>query len=101
MSGTSYSASVPQMREVSLRMEQNGFTMDDDLKHLAPEDLGRVRRWVEDRFVNAVCPLVVRLRLSLPEKLRSDDTLLVAQVAVQRVLAAVDEVRRMEGETGF
>ena len=87
--------------ENSNLMEQPIRTLDDDLRHLAPEDLNRVRRWVEDRFVNAVCPLAVRLRLSMPENLRSDYTLQTALVAVERVMAAVDEVRRMDGETGF
>ena len=89
------------MWENGLRMEQQMLSLDDDLKNLAPEDLNRVRRWVEDRFVNAVCPLAVRLRLSIPENLRSDYTLQAAQVAVERVLAAVDEVRRIDNETGF
>ena len=89
------------MWENGLRMEQQMLSLDDDLKQLAPEDLNRVRRWVEDRFVNAVCPLAVRLRLSMPESLRSDCTLQTALVAVERVMAAVDEVRRMDGETGF
>ena len=89
------------MWENGLRMEQQMLSLDDDLKQLAPEDLNRVRRWVEDRFVNAVCPLAVRLRLSMPESLRSDCTLQTALVAVERVMAAVYEVRRMDGETGF
>ena len=75
--------------------------LDDDLKCLAPEDLCRVRRWVEDRFVNAVCALSVRLRLAMPEGVSSDHTLQAAKVAVDRVLAAVDEVRMMDNETGF
>lgn len=82
-------------------MEQQMLSLEDDLKQLTPEDLNRVRRWVEDRFVNAVCPLAVRLRLSMPENLRSDYTLQTALVAVERVMAAVDEVRRMDCETGF
>lgn len=89
------------MWENSLRMEQEMLSLDDDLRNLAPEDLNRVRRWVEDRFVNAVCPLAVRLRLSMPESLRSDYTLQTALVAVERVMAAVDEVRRIDNETGF
>jgi hypothetical protein len=89
------------MWENSLRMEQQMRSLDDDLKQLAPADLSRVRRWVEDRFVNAVCPLAVRLRLSMPDSLRSDYTLQTALVAVERVMAAVDEVRKMDGETEF
>ena len=82
-------------------MEESMLSLDDDLKHLASEDLGRVRRWIEDKFVNAVCPLVVRLRLAVPERVYTDHTLMAAQVAVDRVLAAVDEVRRMDGDTDF
>jgi hypothetical protein len=37
----------------------------------------------------------------MPDNLRSDYTLQVALVAVERVMAAVDEVRRMDGETRF
>jgi hypothetical protein len=89
------------MWENSPGVQQQVFTLDDDLKNLAPEDLGRVRRWVEDRFVNAVCPLMVQLRLSTPENEPFESTLQVAQVAVERVLAAVDEVRRMDSEMVF
>jgi acetoin utilization deacetylase AcuC-like enzyme len=80
-------------------MEQAILSLDDNLKSLAPEDLGRVRRWVEDRFVNAVCPLAVRLRLVKPDMVWSDHTLHAAQVAVERVLAAVEEVRNMDKRT--
>jgi len=73
---------------------------DDVLAHLAPEDLGRVRRWIEDRFVNAVCPLAIRLNLEMPWMLRADRTLQEAKRAVDRVLAAVEEVRRIDGEAG-
>jgi hypothetical protein len=98
MSGIIYSARGDQMWEYGPPAEQQMFSLDDDLKNLAPEDLGRVRRWVEDRFVNAVCPLMVQLRLSMPENVPFDSTHQVAQVAVERVLAAVDEVRRMDSE---
>jgi hypothetical protein len=101
MSGIIYCTRGEQMWEYGPRMEQRVFSLDDDLKHLAPEDLARVRRWVEDRFVNAVCPLAVQLRLSMPENVCFDSTRQVALVAVERVLAAVDEVRRIDSEMVF
>ena len=73
---------------------------DDALTNLPPEDLGRVRRWIEDRFINAVCPLAIRLNLEMPWILSADRTLQEAQRAVERVLAAVEEIRRMDGEAG-
>ena len=71
---------------------------DDALASLAPEDLGRVRRWIEDRFINAVCPLAFRLNREMPWMLSADRTLQEAQHAVERVLAAVEEIRRIDGE---
>ena len=71
---------------------------DDVLANLAPEDLGRVRRWIEDRFINAVCPLAFHLNREMPWMLGADRTLQEAQRAVERVLAAVEEIRRIDGE---
>lgn len=96
-----HTIAAPRHAGNSPRLEPAMCALDDDLKNLAPEDLGRVRRWVEDRFVNAVCALAVRLRLAVPESVNSDRTLQAAKVAVDRVLAAVDEVRMMDNETGF
>ncbi len=69
--------------------------LDDDLTALRPDDLHRVCRWVEDRLINAVTPLAIRLQLDMPGGACVDHTLLAAQWAVKRVLAAVDEVRRI------
>ncbi len=66
-----------------------------DLSGLAPEDLRRVSEWIEDRFVNAVHPLAIRLQLQPSGMPCSDRTLLAAQWTVKRVLAAVEEVRRI------
>jgi hypothetical protein len=70
---------------------------DDSLASLRPEDLGRVRSWIEDRFINAVCPLALRLNMEMPWLLSKDRTLQEAQRTIDRVLAAVEEVRRIDG----
>lgn len=70
---------------------------DDSLAGLRPEDLGRVRSWIEDRFINAVCPLALRLNMEMPWLLSKDRTLQEAQRTIDRVLAAVEEVRRIDG----
>lgn len=72
---------------------------DDALTNLTPEDLGRVRSWIEDRFLNAVCPLALRLNLETPLLLSTDRTLQEAQRTIARVLAAVDEIRRLDAQT--
>ena len=69
------------------------YLYDDDLTTLSPEDLDRVCRWVEDRFVNAVTPLAMELQKDRSGTLCADRTLLIAKRAVKRVLAAVEEVR--------
>ncbi len=70
---------------------------DDSLASLRPEDLGRVRSWIEDRFINAVFPLALRLNMEMPSLLTKDRTLQEAQRTIDRVLAAVEEVRRIDG----
>jgi hypothetical protein len=56
-----------------------------------------VRSWVEDRFINAVCPLALRLNMEAPWQLSKDRTLQEARRTIDRVLAAVEEVRRIDG----
>jgi len=70
---------------------------DVSLASLRPEDLGRVRSWIEDRFINAVCPLALRLNMEMPWLLTKDRTLQEAQRTIDRVLAAVEEIRRIDG----
>jgi hypothetical protein len=72
---------------------------DDALANLTPEDLGRVRSWIEDRFLNAVCPLALRLNLEMPWLLSRNPALQEAQRTIERVLAAVEEVRRIDSQT--
>ena len=67
--------------------------LDDDLSKLSAEDLARVCRFAEDRFLNAITPLDIRLQQEVPGSIRADQTLRAAQGAVKRVLAAVNEVR--------
>ena len=81
-------------------VRSGGRTMlcaDDSLASLRPEDLGRVRSWIEDRFINAVCPLALRLNMEMPWLLTKDRTLQEAQRTIDRVLAAVEEIRRIDG----
>jgi hypothetical protein len=68
---------------------------DDDLSRLNPEDLQRVCVYIEDRFVNAVTPLAVRLQRELPDHIARNPTLQVAQRVVDRILAVVEEVRSL------
>jgi len=75
------------------------YRHDDGLSTLHPEDLRRVCLWVEDRFVNAVTPLAIRIQTEIGDGPCVDRTLQVAQWAVKGVLEAVDELRTMTGET--
>jgi hypothetical protein len=71
------------------------YQPDDDLSPLCPEDLYRVCRWAEDRLVNAVTPFAIRLQGEMAGGMCGDHTLAAAQWAVTRVLAAVEEIRRI------
>lgn len=68
--------------------------IEDDLEKLSPDDLRRVCRWAEDRFVNAVTPLAVQLQLD-ERTGGGEHTLAAARWAVRRILDAIDEVRRI------
>ncbi|MBI4241487.1 MAG: hypothetical protein HY613_07195 [Candidatus Rokubacteria bacterium] len=70
-------------------------SFDDRLDRLSIDELRRVVRFVEDRFVNAVTPLSVRLQMEMPGSLRADPTLQAAQDAVKRVLGGVEEARNI------
>jgi hypothetical protein len=68
--------------------------LDDDLSKLSPEDLARVCRWVEDRMINAITPLDVRLQAhGLPGVMACDPVYQDAKKAVERIRTAVQEVR--------
>jgi hypothetical protein len=56
-----------------------------------------VCRLVEDRFVNAIAPLSVRLQRESPVNLACDGALQEAQRTVEHVMRCVNEVRRMAG----
>jgi hypothetical protein len=74
---------------------------DDDLSRLSAEDLARVCRWVEDRMINAITPLDVRLQLEMPGTMAADPTLQTARKAVQRVMTAVGELRALARRAGM
>jgi hypothetical protein len=74
--------------------------LDDDLSKLSPEDLRRVRRWVEDRMINAIYPLSIRLQMEMPGTMGADLTLQEARGAVDRVMEAVEEVRKLAAGRG-
>lgn len=67
--------------------------LNQDLSKLSKEDLAIVRRWVEDAFVNAICPLATRLQMEMSGTLAADKTLQAAQVAVRKVMEKVEFVR--------
>ena len=74
---------------------------DDDLSKLAPEDLRRVCRWVEDRMINAVTPLDMELQRQVPGMMAADVVYQRARRAVDRVVQIVGEVRALaRGDDG-
>ncbi len=78
----------------SLRVTASVPSLPDcDLSRLAPEDIARVRRWAEDRILNAITPLSYRLQLAPPWAIACDKTLLAATRAVERLENIVAEVR--------
>lgn len=71
---------------------------DCDLSKLAPDDLVRVLRWVEDRMINAIAPLDMRLSLEPPGAMDCDKTLQAGKRACARVMEHIAELRRLAGE---
>ena len=69
--------------------------LDVDLSRLSPSDLALVRRWAEDRLINAVTPLDIRLQLEQPGVLACDLTCQEARRTVERIVGIVDEVRAL------
>jgi hypothetical protein len=70
-------------------------SLDCDLRKLALEDLAIVRRWAEDRLINAVTSLDIRLQLQQPGVLACDLTCQEARRTVERILGIVEEVRKL------
>lgn len=69
--------------------------LDADLSKLRPEDLRRVRLWVEDRLINAVTPLDIRLQMQMPGTMAADVVYREAARTVKQVVAIVDEIRAL------
>jgi hypothetical protein len=70
---------------------------DHDLSQLSPDDRLRVCRWIEDRFVNAITPLGMRMQREPRVVIDCDPTLQAAAKAVERVMDGVDEARVLAG----
>jgi hypothetical protein len=69
----------------------------DEVAAFSPEQRRVVCRLIEDRFVNAIAPLSVRLQREPPINFTCDRTLQEAQRTVDHVMRCVNEVRRMAG----
>ena len=67
--------------------------LDTDLSRLSPTDLARVRRWAEDRLINAITPLDIRLQMQMPGVMAADNVYREARRTVERILGIVEEVR--------
>jgi hypothetical protein len=74
--------------------------MTDPIEEIALLSLDQRRavcRLIEDRFVNAIAPLSVRLQREPAINFTCDRTLQEAQAAVKHVMEHVNEVRRIAG----
>lgn len=71
-----------------------------DLTQIPPEHLAVLRRWVEDRFVNAVTPLSIRLQREPHGNFLCDLTLREARKTVDHVMEHVNEIRALSDATG-
>jgi hypothetical protein len=69
----------------------------EDVAALSLDQRRAVCRWVEDRFVNAIQPLALRLQRESPVNMGCDETLQVAQRAVEHVMEHVNEIRQAAG----
>jgi hypothetical protein len=69
----------------------------DEITKFTPDQRLAVCRLIEDRFINAIQPLSIRLQRESPVNLGCDATLQEAQRAVDHVMEHVNEVRRVAG----
>jgi hypothetical protein len=69
---------------------------EDELAGLGPADLAAMRAWVEDRMINAIAPLAMRLQLLelAPGPEAQAAVLGAARHAVERVLLHIEALRR-------
>lgn len=65
----------------------------DDLRRLAPADLQIVLAWVQDRMLNAITPLDMRLQMEMPGSIAADPALQAGVHACRRVQAAIRELQ--------
>jgi hypothetical protein len=69
---------------------------DIDLSTLRPEDLHRVRSFLEHELGNIICPLAIRLQMEAPGTKRCDPTLQTAERTVARIAELVATVKRLD-----
>ncbi len=69
--------------------------MDADLRSLTPETLAVVRRYLEDRLINAVTALDIRLQMQMPGTMAADVVYQEARRTIARILEIVEEVRAL------
>jgi len=69
----------------------------DEIAALSLDQRRAVCRLIEDRFVNAIQPLSIRLQRESPVNLACDVTLQEAQRTLERVMAHVNEIRQVAG----
>lgn len=68
------------------------------LERLSAAELHRVRLWAEDRLLNIVSPLDLRLQMEMPGVLKIDPTLQAARLTVDRIVALVADVRKLDDQ---
>jgi len=69
----------------------------DDLTRLSRDDLRIVLAWVQDRMLNAITPLDMRLQMEMPGSLAADPALQAGVHACRKVQAAIRELQAAAG----